>query len=100
MEPNRRRRLSADDWRAALERFEESGLSVREFCESEGLGAASFYRWRTRLSSRAPRTSAVNAARTSAASGFVELGTLPAQGTRFEVRLELGGGVLLHLVRG
>jgi hypothetical protein len=100
MEPIRRRRLGAESWRAALERFEEGGLSVREFCESEGLGAASFYRWRARLSSRSPRTRTVNADRPPAAAGFVDLGTLPAQGTRFEVRLELGGGVLLHLVRG
>lgn len=33
--------------------------------------------------------------------GFVELGALAAaKESRFEVRLDLGGGVLLHLVRG
>jgi hypothetical protein len=33
-------------------------------------------------------------------TGFVDLGTLSASGSRFELRLDLGGGVLLHLVRG
>jgi hypothetical protein len=35
---------------------------------------------------------------------FVDLGTLnapaPSQAARFELRLDLGGGVILHLVRG
>ena len=30
----------------------------------------------------------------------IELGALNMPGPRFEVRLDLGGGVLLHLVRG
>ena len=38
------------------------------------------------------------------AGGFVDLGMLRAAATsqpeRFELRLDLGGGVILHLVRG
>jgi hypothetical protein len=33
------------------------------------------------------------------AGGFVELGALAAKESRFEVRVDLGAGVLLHLVR-
>jgi hypothetical protein len=32
-------------------------------------------------------------------SGFVDLGALSTSTGKFEVRLDLGGGVLLHLVR-
>lgn len=49
MEARRRRRLSAESWRAVLVRFAESGLSAQAFCEREGIGIASFYQWRAKL---------------------------------------------------
>jgi putative transposase len=101
MEQTRRRRLSADAWRALLVRFAQSGLTVQAFCEHEGIGIASFYQWRAKLrgsgdavTSRQPADGAMRTA------GFVDLGTLSASSSRFELRLDLGGGVLLHLVRG
>jgi len=33
-------------------------------------------------------------------SGFVDLGSLKDSGSKLEMRLDLGGGVLLHVVRG
>lgn len=36
-------------WAMVLETFETSGLSVRRFCQQEGLSEASFYSWRKRL---------------------------------------------------
>ena len=36
-------------WRVAVQMQEESGLSVRKFCEQEGLGQASFFGWRRKL---------------------------------------------------
>jgi putative transposase len=101
MEQTKRRRQSADAWRAVLGRFAESGLTVRAFCQREAIGIASFYQWRAKLSdsgngskSRQPADSAMRTA------GFVDLGTLSASASRFELRLDLGGGVLLHLARG
>lgn len=97
----RRRRLSAEDWRAVLRRFKASGRSARAFCEREGLGLVSFYAWRRRL--RAQSVPARGSGKSNApetAGGFVELGALGAKEPRFEVRLDLGAGVLLHLVRG
>jgi putative transposase len=44
------------------------------------------------LTSRQPADGAMKTA------GFVDLGTLSA--SRLELRLDLGGGVLLHLARG
>ena len=37
-------------WKMVLETFTSSGLSVRQFCQQEGLSEASFYSWRKRLS--------------------------------------------------
>jgi hypothetical protein len=103
-------RQGTDGWRGILARFAQSELTVRAFCQREGISPASFYRWRSVLKGSqhnplTPKPSRV----ANPAAGFVELGALsrsgarPASGIaqhRFEVRLDLGGGVLLHLVRG
>ena len=96
-----RRRLSADAWRAVLARFGASGLTVQAFCEREAIGIASFYQWRAKLSGSVtePQPRAANG-ETQKTGGFVDLGTLSASISRLELRLDLGGGVLLHLVRG
>ncbi|HVX90765.1 MAG TPA: transposase [Candidatus Paceibacterota bacterium] len=96
----RRARLGVPGWRAVLRRFEESGLSVREFCEREGLGQASFYRWRKRLSDESVHPVTMAPREAPKAAGFLDLGTLSAKGTRLELRLDLGAGVVMHLVRG
>ncbi len=36
-------------WRMVVQMQEESGLSVRRFCEQEGLGQASFFGWRRKF---------------------------------------------------
>ena len=36
-------------WRMALARWRRSGLSVRAFCQAEGLGEPNFYWWRRKL---------------------------------------------------
>src|SRR5262245_55834531 len=36
-------------WREILRRQAESGVSIREFCMSEGLSEPSFYTWRIKL---------------------------------------------------
>lgn len=38
-------------WRMVIQMQTESGLSVRKFCEQEGLGQASFFAWRRKLRS-------------------------------------------------
>ncbi|HET9394495.1 MAG TPA: transposase [Nitrospiraceae bacterium] len=101
MEEIKRRRLGADAWRALLARHAESGLSVKEFCEHQTISPASFYQWRSKLgitASEAPSAPAADESLTTA--GFVDLGTLSARASRLELRLDLGGGVVLHLARG
>jgi putative transposase len=96
----RRQRLGTAGWHTALKEFDESGLDVREFCEREGLGQASFYRWRRRLSQAPSQDMSKPPHEAPRPAGFLDLGTLSAKGTRLELRVDLGAGVVLHLVRG
>lgn len=105
MEKIGRERRSESTWREVVERQGQSGLSVKSFCEREGIKAVSLYGWRSRLQresqdksapARVPRKARLE----KPAGEFIDLGALSAGGSRFEVRLDLGGGVLLHLVRG
>lgn len=108
----RRRRLDAGTWGQVLERFAAAGTTVDEFCARERLSASSFYRWRERLQSsgmqsmqprqpQQPRGTSV--ALSPSAAGFIDLGHLPdlsrgAEGV-LELRLDLGGGVVLQIIR-
>jgi len=96
-------RRDASTWRELVDRQEQSGLTVATFCESEALSVASFYGWRSKLRQKSDTGSgpvAVTEKPTAAAGGFIDLGALGMRGPRIEVRLELGGGVALQLVRG
>ncbi len=109
MSGQRRRRLDAGTWGEVLERFAVAGATVGEFCERERLSTSSFYRWRARLQSahtravepRLPRATGV-AVRPRAAD-FIELGSLAGSSrdadSGLELRLDLGGGVVLQITR-
>jgi transposase-like protein len=100
---DRRRR-----WQEVLRRFERSGLSVAEFCEAESISAWSLYDWRRRLGAGGR----VRAAPASG-GGFVDVGTVvspmaelhrvaatdlePLSG--IELRIDLGGGLVLQIAR-
>lgn len=102
MEKIRQERRSASAWDEIVTRQRQSGLSVQAFCEQEGVTAASFYVWRSRLhrEARPRRSDSLGDRARKAATEFIDLGSLDSSRSRFEVRLDLGGGVLLHLVRG
>ena len=105
MEKIGRERRSESTWREIVERQGQSGLSVQAFCDREGIRAVSFYGWRSRLRREvqgkgAPQRAARKAQLEKAPGEFIDLGALSSSRSRFEVRLDLGGGVLLHLVRG
>lgn len=87
--------------RAIMARFAESGLSVAAFCQRESISTSSFYRWRSLLGEPSSREVVARSPLRASASGaaFVDLGTLPRSRVPLELRLDLGGGVLLHLVR-
>ena len=100
-----RRRLDERVWRELFRRFDGAGLTVETFCQREGLSRSSFNRWRSRLL-RAPRAAAsvsCEAEDQKIAPSFVDLGLLGAASATapagLELRLELGGGLSLTLVR-
>ena len=107
MEAVKRRRLGEQGWREVLGRFDAEGATVGEFCRREGIGQSSLHRWRARLAS-APNRDAGERKKTHelqnvSSSGFVDLGALGASTgsmqARLELKLDLGGGLTLHLVR-
>jgi hypothetical protein len=92
-------------WRERLARFTASGQQVAVFCRSEAVSEASFYRWRKQL--KGPAATPVRAAR------FIDAGALamaevsaPAAAVQemppepnLDVRLDLGHGLVLRIVR-
>lgn len=100
-------------WRERLARHAASGQSVIAFCRSEAVAEGTFYAWRTRLLGRdadaAPTPPAIKA------SSFIDLGSVKNLGvsdaprrcdespdvapTGIEVRIDLGGGVVLTITR-
>ena len=105
MEKIRRERRSADAWREIVTRQEQSGLSVHGFCQQEGIEPASLYAWRSRIQRGVDSPQALvrvsrKSPRRRIDGEFIDLGSLDSKPSRFEVRLDLGGGVLLQLFRG
>jgi putative transposase len=98
------KRRSAESWRAMVARFAQSGLTEEVFCHGEGVSAKLFHRWRMKRVRATPPAAVDKPTRVApspaATSGFVNLGSLKESGSKLEMRLDLGGGVLLHVVRG
>lgn len=96
-----RQRRDAQAWGELVKQQRASGLSVPAFCRREGINAWTLYGWRSRLGSGQPRRPEGRRAPTKEASSFIDLGALRAPATeRWEIRLDLGGGIILHLARG
>ena len=95
------RRRSAQAWRALVDGLGASGLTLPQYCAREGIGIASYHRWR-RLLAVAPRQAVkpLPATAARAAPAFVDLGALAGTNARLELRLDLGGGVILQIARG
>ena len=92
------KRRDGQEWRAVVGRFTASGLGVEAFCEREGVSKSSFGRWRSFL---ADTDLAGGAAAPTERAGFVDAGLIGlGSGGRIEVKLDLGGGMVLHVVRG
>jgi hypothetical protein len=94
-------RRDESQWRALLSRFSGSGLTVAAFCEREGVSTASFHRWRERIRGGI-RDDGGEVIVSPSAPAFLDLGCLDATASRaapIDLRLDLGGGLTLHLVR-
>jgi hypothetical protein len=92
------KRRDGQEWRAVVGRFAASGLGVEAFCEREGVSKSSFGRWRHFL---ADTDLAGGADAPAERAGFVDAGRIGLNGGgQIEVRLDLGGGMVLHVLRG
>ncbi len=94
-------------WRAMIEQQRDSGMSVLAFCEREGVSRSSCGRWRSLLGKRAtgaPKERVVDgrAAVATQCGDFVDAGMLRMGGASepVEIRLELGGGIVVTIRRG
>ena len=90
-------------WRELVARQARSGLSVPAFCRQEQLNEKTFYGWRGKLRGRLGASEAAVVCSASApgpTAGFIDLGTVGSGPPRCEIRLDLGGGVVLQVVRG
>jgi putative transposase len=98
-----KRRRGADAWRALVAKFGKSGLSVQAFCTQEGISPSTFNWWRWRFNGSGTVQPMARRSDSVVAGEFVDLGGLSApasQTERLELRLDLGGGLILQLVRG
>jgi transposase-like protein len=98
----RQQRRSAEEWQAIFEQRAASGLSIAAFCQREGIAKSSYERWRTQLAHAARDAGGVVP---RSATGFVDAGPLGLRTTvepreRLDLTLELGHGIVLHVVRG
>ncbi len=102
MEKIKQRRYGAKGWRKILDRFEESGLTALAFCEQDRISPKSLRRWQLRLSEGLDQgmVAAKAVHKQSKPNGFIDLGDLRSGGARYEVRLELGAGIVLSIARG
>jgi hypothetical protein len=101
MEKIRQRRYRAETWRKILGRFEESGLAAPVFCARERISTQSLHRWRSRLGGESDGALVAKATQlASKTAGFIDLGDLRSGDSRFEVRLDLGAGIVLSIARG
>jgi transposase-like protein len=99
-EPSRRVHRSPETWRELFSRQAGSGQSVAEFCQQEGINPSVYRRWQRDLEGSAAARRPLRKKTVGAAQPFIDLGALGEKSARCEVRLELGGGVVLNLVRG
>lgn len=83
----------ARQWQERIDRFDQSELTVAEFCQLEGYSTASFYQWRRKL--RQPNKPAGPAFLPVDLAGHpIDRAAKPA------LRIELPGGAVVHVPAG
>lgn len=91
-----RTRRSADQWRKLIAEQAGSGLSQEDFCKQKHLALSTFASWKRRLGSEP----AVENGPASASSSWIDLGSLGARSSGWDIELDLGDGICLRLRRG
>ncbi len=86
------------DWQERLESYKASGLSVDEFCLSEGIAKSTYYRWLDRLKNGLPEEMVEEAeARKRIESGGAVFVPISLKASPVEIELPNGGVVRLPL---
>jgi putative transposase len=101
MDKIKRIKRSEATWREIFSRHASSGVAMLEFCRAEGINPGVYRRWRSRLNGdgmQGAKTQARAAPKT--VTPFIDIGAVGSVQSRMEVRLELGGGVVLTVARG
>lgn len=97
-------------WRSRLQRHAQSGKSITAFCRDESVSTASFHIWRAKLAAASGHSA--NPAQPSAfidlgaiknTAGVTSIAHLPASAPvltpAVDVRIDLGGGIVLTITR-
>lgn len=58
-------------WRMVFQTHQDSGLTIKQFCQNEGISEAAFYSWRKKLAAVDERPKVAGVSATSA--GFIEV---------------------------
>ncbi|MBD8625750.1 hypothetical protein IFT64_02240 [Oxalobacteraceae sp. CFBP 8753] len=98
-------------WRSRLLRHAQSGKTIAAFCRDESVSTASSHIWRSKLAAASG-----HAAQLAQPAAFIDLGTIasttdvtsmahspasaPVAAAGIDVRIDLGGGVVLTIMRG
>ena len=85
-------------WRARLVRFQDSGLTVRAFCQREGVSVSNFHAWKRRLGigKKTPSSRRGTPGRLGAEPLFVPVNLNPGV-LALDVRIALPGGAVVHV---
>ena len=97
-------------WRSRLLRHAQSGKTIAAFCRDESVSTASFHIWRSKLAAASG-----HAAQLAQPPTFIDLGNIPSTtdvatmahsptsapvaAAGIDVRIDLGGGVVLTITR-
>jgi putative transposase len=100
MDQIKRIKRSEATWRELFARHSTSGVSVQDFCRAEGINPGVFRRWRSMLNGGIEGQKTPSRTVAKAVTPFIDIGAVGAGRSRMEVRLELGGGVVLTVARG
>lgn len=87
-------RRTQEQWKALVTQWQQSDQPVRQFCNEQGVGYASFCQWRKRLKDAAEPTPAKPEA---SFIDLVSLTTAPPSRGAWQIVLSLGNGVELKL---
>jgi len=91
--PQTNRRKTRAQWQAILAEFEQSGLSVQDFCQQHALTYSSFAKWRSLFKQEGKKT--------SAPVSFIQMPPLSSgrSVSNWSIELDLGAGITLRLTQ-